>query len=92
MATLYRIEIDLVLEDEMENALVEAAREHYQAAQDAWTEESGRRVIIPSEEFVDGPESAFLELVESAFRGELPSIEPQAFRCGMVREPVGCKR
>ena len=88
MANLYRIEIDVVLEDEKKNAFVEAARKHYEAAGGAWTEKSGRRALIPSEQFVDDPESAFLELVESAFRAELSGIEPQAFRCWVVRATV----
>jgi hypothetical protein len=88
MTFLYRIEIDVVLDDAMTDALVETAREHYQASEGAWTEESGTRRLIPKDEHINDPESAILELVESAFPEDLPGIEPRAFKCGIVRESV----
>jgi hypothetical protein len=83
MSKLYRIEIDVVLEDRMRRKVIQAAREHYKNSDGAWTEEDGQMVRISAEEFVDDTRTAFLELTEAGFRTALPGIEPQAFRCGI---------
>jgi hypothetical protein len=83
MSKLYRIEIDVVLEDRMRSKVIQAAREHYKNSDGAWTEEDGQMVRIAAEEFVADTRTAFLELTEAGFRTALPGVEPQAFRCGI---------
>lgn len=83
MAKLYRIEIDVVLEDRLRSKVIQAAREHYKNSDGAWTEEDGQMVKITAEEFVGDTKAAFLELTQAAFRTALPEIEPHAFRCGI---------
>ena len=83
MTKLYRIEIDVVLEDRMRSKVIQAAREHYKNSDGAWTEEDGQMVKIAAEEFVADTKTAFLELTQAAFRTALPEIEPHAFRCGI---------
>jgi hypothetical protein len=83
MTKLYRIEIDVVLEDRMRSKVIQAAREHYKNSDGAWTEEDGQMVKITAEEFVADTKTAFLELTQAAFRTALPEIEPHAFRCGI---------
>lgn len=84
MANLYRIEIDVFLEDWRRSKVIQAAREHYRNSSGAWTFENGQKVKITAEEFVVDTKTAFLELAESAFRSALPDIEPHAFRCGIA--------
>jgi hypothetical protein len=91
MTKLYRIEIDVVLEDRMRSKVIQAAREHYKNSDGAWTEEDGQMVKITAEEFVADTKSAFLELTQAAFRTALPEIEPHAFRCG-VESPCDHER
>lgn len=92
MSNLYRIEIDVVLEDRMRSKVIHAAREHYENSDGAWTEEDGQMVRITAEEFVADTRTAFLELTEAAFRTALPGIEPQAFRCGIETAPEYTQR
>src|SRR5450759_2657092 len=84
MANLYRIEIDVFLEDWRRSKVIQAAREHYRNSSGAWTFENGQKVKITAGEFVVDTKTAFLELAESAFRSALPDIEPHAFRCGIA--------
>ena len=84
MTKLYRIEISVFLNDGMRAKVIQAAREDYQNSGGAWIEEDGREVKIPVDEFVVDTKTAFLELVESAFRSALPGIEPHTFRCDVV--------
>lgn len=82
MAKLYRIEIDVFLDDRLRSKVIQAAREHYRNTEGAWTEDDGQMVKISAEEFVVDTKTAFLELTAAAFRMALPEIEPYAFRCG----------
>ena len=84
MANLYRIEIDVFLEDWRRSKVIQAAREHYRNTSGAWTFDNGKKVKITPEEFVVDTKTAFLELAESGFRLALPDIEPHAFRCGIA--------
>lgn len=96
MTRIYRIEIDVVLEDRMRSKVIRAAREHYKNSDGAWAEEDGQMVKIAAEEFVADTKTAFLELTQAAFRTALPEIEPHAFRCGIEtafdHEPTNGKR
>jgi len=86
MSTLYRIEIDIRIDNRMRTKVIQTAREDYRKSPFAWTLEDGKLVEISAEEFVVDTKTAFLELAESAFRSALPGIEPDAFRCG-IAEP-----
>ena len=90
MTKLYRIEIDVFLDDGMRAGLIADARKHYRRSGGARTEEKGREVMIPADEFVVDTNNALLVFVESAFRSALPGIEPHAFRCGVVNR--ACSR
>ncbi len=83
MERLYRIEIDILLDDRLRHKVIQAAREDYEKSEGYWTEEDGVRVRIPAEEFVVDTKTAFLEIAESGFRAVVPKIEPRAFRCGI---------
>jgi hypothetical protein len=84
MSNVYRIEIDVRIENRMRTKVIQTAREDYRKSPFAWTLEDGKLVEIPAEEFVVDTKTAFLELAESAFRSALPDIEPDAFRCGIA--------
>ena len=86
MSTVYRIEIDVRINNRMRTKVIQTAREDYRKSPFAWTLENGQLVEISAEEFVVDTKTAFLELAESAFRSALPDIEPDAFRCG-IAEP-----
>ena len=77
MAKLYRIEIDVVLEDRLRSKVIQAAREPDENSDSAWAEEDGQMVRITAEEFVADSKTAFLELTQAAFRTAFPEIEPQ---------------
>jgi hypothetical protein len=83
MERLYRIEIDVLLDDRLRHKVIQAAREDYSKSEGYWTEEDGESVRIPAEEFVIDTKTAFLEIAESGFRAVVPEIEPRAFRCGI---------
>ena len=85
MERLYRIEIDVFLDDRMRSKVIQAAREDYRNSDGAWTVEDGEKVRITAEEFVVDTKTAFLEIAESAFRTVLPDIEPHALRCGIEK-------
>ncbi|MEO8053432.1 MAG: hypothetical protein ABI833_23780 [Acidobacteriota bacterium] len=89
MATRYRIEIDVLLEDSMKATLIRSARHHYSANGGAHRMDGEKDVMIPAEEFVEDTEDALLELLEVAFRSALPNIEPDAFRCRTVLATEG---
>jgi hypothetical protein len=61
MSKLYRIEIDVVLEDRMRSKVIQAASDHYKNSDGAWSEEDGQMVRIAAEEFVADTRTAFLE-------------------------------
>jgi hypothetical protein len=86
MSTVYRIEIDIRIDNRTRTKVIQTAREDYRKSPFAWTLEDGKLVEISAEEFVVDTKTAFLELAESAFRSALPDIEPDAFRCG-IAEP-----
>lgn len=86
MSTVYRIEIDIRIDNRMRTKVIHTAREDYRKRPFAWTLEDGKLVEISAEEFVVDTKTAFLELAESAFRSALPGIEPDAFRCGAEPE------
>ena len=83
MERLYRIEIDVLLDDRLRHKVIQAARADYEKSEGYWTPEDGERVRIPAEEFVVDTKTAFLEIAESGFRAVVPEIEPHAFRCGI---------
>jgi hypothetical protein len=89
--TTYRIEIDLVVEDTDESAILDAARRQYLSSSQAWAEENGRRVLISAEQFIPDIESALLELVDANFQLTVPNLEPLALRCIALSHgsPVG---
>ena len=84
MSTLYRIEIDIRIDNRTRTKVIQTAREDYRKSPFAWTMENGKFVEISAEEFVVDTKTAFLELAESAFRSALPDIEADAFSCGIV--------
>jgi hypothetical protein len=65
MERLYRIEIDVLLDDRLRHKVIQAARKDYEKSEGYWTEEEGERVRIPAEEFVIDTKTAFLEIAES---------------------------
>jgi hypothetical protein len=83
MERLYRIEIDVLLDDRLRHKVIQAAREDYDKSEGYWTPEGGESVRIPAEDFVVDTKTAFLEIAESGFRAVVPEIEPRAFRCGI---------
>ena len=84
MKRLYRIEIDVVLDDRLRHKVIQAAREDYEKSEGYyWPAEESEGVRIPAEEFVVDTKTAFLEIAESGFRAVVPEIEPRAFRCGI---------
>ena len=83
MVRLYRIELDVFLDDRMRSRVIQAARDLYNNSEGAWTEEGGQTVRITAEEFVADTKAAFLELAHSALRAALPEIEPHMFRCSI---------
>jgi hypothetical protein len=91
MSTVYRIEIDIRIDNRMRTKVIQTAREDYRKSPFAWTLEDGKPVEIPAEEFVVDTKTAFLELAESAFRSVLPDIEPDKFSCGLVEPELKMK-
>lgn len=81
MERLYRIEIDVLLDDRLRHRVIQAAREDYEKSEGYFTPEAGEDVRIPAEEFVVDTKTAFLEIAESGFRAVLPYMEPKALRC-----------
>lgn len=84
MSTVYRIEIDIRIDNRTRTKVIQTAREDYRKSPFAWTLEDGKLVEISAEEFVVDTKTAFLELAESAFRSVLPDIEPDRFSCGLA--------
>ena len=84
MSTVYRIEIDIRIDNRTRTKVIQTAKEDYRKSPFAWTLEDGKPVEISAEEFVVDTKTAFLELAESAFRSLLPDIEPDRFSCGLA--------
>src|SRR5205085_11975168 len=72
MSTVYRIEIDIRIDNRTRTKVIQTAREDYRKSPFAWTFVDGEPVEISAEEFVVDTKTAFLELAESAFRSALP--------------------
>jgi hypothetical protein len=89
MSTVYRIEIDIRIDNRTRTKVIQAAREDYCKSPFAWTMVDGELVEISAEEFVVDTKTAFLELAESAFRSVLPDIEPDRFSCGLAEPELG---
>jgi hypothetical protein len=85
MERLYRIEIDVFLDDRLRSKVIQAARDDYRNGDSVWAVENGEKVKITAEEFVFDTKTAFLEIAESGFRTILPDIEPHCFRCGIEK-------
>jgi len=83
MERLYRIEIDVILDDRLRSKVIQAAREDYRNGDAVFAVENGANVEMTAEEFVVDTKTAFLEIAESGFRTILPDIEPHCFRCGI---------
>ena len=67
MERLYRIEVDILLDDCMRSKVIQAARDAYQNSGGYWAEDNGDRVRITPQEFVVDTRTAFLALAESGF-------------------------
>ena len=85
MERLYRIEIDVFLDDRLRSKVIQAARDNYQNGDAVFAVENGKMVKMSPEEFVVDTETAFLEIAESGFRTILPDIEPHCFSCGIEK-------
>jgi len=68
MERLYRIEIDVLLEDRLRSKVIKAAREDYRNGDPVFAVENGENVKMTAEEFVVDTKTAFLEIAESGFR------------------------
>lgn len=91
MSTVYRIEIDIRIDNRTRTKVIQTAREDYRKSPFAWTLEDGKPVEISAEEFVVDTKTAFLEHAESAFRSLLPDIEPDRFSCGLAEPELKMK-
>jgi hypothetical protein len=85
MERLYRIEIDVLLDDRMRSKVIQAARDDYRNGDAVFAVENGENVEMTAEEFVVDTKTAFLEIAESGFRTILPDIEPHRFSCGIEK-------
>lgn len=83
MERLYRIEIDVILDDRLRSKVIQAAREDYRNGDAVFAVENGANVEMTAEEFVVDTKTAFLEIAESGFRTILPDIEPHCLSCGV---------
>ena len=83
MERLYRIEIDVILDDRLRSKVIQAAREDYRNGDAVFAVENGEKVEMTAEEFVVDTKTAFLEIAESGFRTILPDIEPHCLSCGI---------
>jgi hypothetical protein len=84
MSTVYRIEIDIRIDNRTRTKVIQTAKEDYRKSPFTWTLEDGKPVEISAEEFVVDTKAAFLELAESAFRSVLPDIESDRLSCGLA--------
>jgi len=85
MERLYRIEIDVLLDDRRRSKVIQAAREDYRKGDPVFAVENGENIQMTAEEFVVDTKTAFLEIAESGFRMILPDIEPHRFSCGIEK-------
>jgi hypothetical protein len=87
MRALYKIEIDLFLDESMVDQVLKRAREVYRANGAAVQKNEGRDVIVSAERFIEGPDDALLELLDESVRKDLPEVELYALRCKREPEP-----
>ena len=87
MERLYRIEIDVLLDDRLRSKVIRAARDDYRNGDAVFAVGNGEEVEMTAEEFVVDTKTAFLEIVESGLRTILPDIEPHRLSCGIEK---GC--
>jgi hypothetical protein len=87
MRALYKIEIDLLLDECMVGQVLERARNVYRDTGGAIQKNGGRDVIVSPEEFIEGPDDALLELVDESVRSGLPEVELCALRCKLEIQP-----
>jgi hypothetical protein len=88
MRALYKIEIDLFLDENMVAPVLERARKVYRATGGAIQENGRRDVIVSAEGFIEGPDDALLELLDESVRTGLPEVELCALRCKREPEPI----
>ena len=86
MERLYRIEIDVLLDDRLRSKVIRAAREDYRNGVAVFAVENGENVKMAAEEFGVDTKTAFLEIAESGFRMILPDIEPHRLSCGIEKD------
>jgi hypothetical protein len=65
---LYRIEIDVLLDDRLRSKVIQAERENYRNGDAIFAAENGENVKMTTGEFVVETKTAFLEIAESGFR------------------------
>lgn len=65
MSTVYRIEIDIRIDNRMRTKVIQTAREDYRKSPFACNVVDGELVEISAEEFVVDTKTAFLELAAS---------------------------
>lgn len=63
MTNTFKVELEIVLTDEQQRRVVEAARHAYSNGPASTQEDDGTMREIPVEEFVDGPVAALMEIV-----------------------------
>ena len=80
-ATEYTIEITISLEQNSELNLIELARRVYQR-RGAATLPNRKRKAIRSDEFIDGPETALIELAEANPLFEQAGVQLKRVGCG----------
>ncbi len=87
MRTLYKIEIDLFLDESIVDQVLERARKVYMTTGSAVQKNDDRDVIVSAEGFIEGPDDALLELLDESIRTGLPEVELCALRCKREPEP-----
>jgi hypothetical protein len=88
MRALYKIEIDLFLDESMVGYVLERARKLYRATGGAVQKNEDRDVIVSAEGFIEEPDDALLELLDESVRTGLPEVELCALRCKREPEPI----
>jgi hypothetical protein len=61
---IYKLVLEIILRDEDQEKVVEAARQAYAASPASTQNDAGEMTDIPAEEFVDGPVTALMEIVQ----------------------------
>ena len=88
MRALYKIEIDLFLDESMVGYVLERARKLYRATGGTVQKNEDRDVIVSAEGFIEEPDDALLELLDESVRMGLPEVELYALRCKRAPEPI----